>query len=116
MVLVNGSDGIGTGWSSAVPNYNPLDIIANLRRRMKGEPMEPMHPWFRGFKGEIEANGVGRYTSHGIAAQTDAETVEIFELPIRSWTNAYVEQLLAWSQTTEKQPALVKVSLDPGET
>lgn len=50
MVLVNGSDGIGTGWSSAIPNYNPTDIIANLRKKMRGEPMETMHPWYRGFR------------------------------------------------------------------
>lgn len=30
-VLINGSDGIGTGWSSSVPSYNPRDIIANIR-------------------------------------------------------------------------------------
>ena len=127
MVLVNGSDGIGTGWSSAVPNYNPADIVANLRRKLRGEALEPMQPWFRGFKvgrfgsaesvvltpacaqGLIEANGTDRFTTYGIAEQTDDETVVIYELPIRSWTNTYVEQLLAWSQGTEKQPALVKV-------
>lgn len=30
-VLVNGAEGIGTGWSTSIPNYNPRDIIANLR-------------------------------------------------------------------------------------
>ncbi|KAI4341169.1 hypothetical protein MLD38_025926 [Melastoma candidum] len=45
MVLVNGSEGTGTGWSSYVPNYNPRDIIANLRRLLNGELMEPMDPW-----------------------------------------------------------------------
>lgn len=34
---VNGSEGIGTGWSSSVPNYNPLDIIENIRRKIRGE-------------------------------------------------------------------------------
>ena len=34
MVLVNGADGIGTGWSTFIPNYNPRDIIANLRRML----------------------------------------------------------------------------------
>ena len=29
-VLVNGADGIGVGWSTAVPNYNPRDLIANV--------------------------------------------------------------------------------------
>ena len=31
-ILVNGSEGIGTGWSSFIPNFNPRDIISNLKR------------------------------------------------------------------------------------
>ena len=27
MILVNGANGIGTGWSSSIPSFNPLDII-----------------------------------------------------------------------------------------
>jgi len=27
MVLVNGSQGIGTGWSTTIPSYNPREII-----------------------------------------------------------------------------------------
>lgn len=41
MVLVNGCDGIGTGYSTSVPNFNPREIVDNLRRLMNGlEPME----------------------------------------------------------------------------
>ncbi|KAF7456067.1 putative DNA topoisomerase 2 [Cryptosporidium felis] len=53
MILVNGTDGIGTGWSSSVPNYNPKDIIANLKRVLRGEIMQPMTPWYKSFKGSI---------------------------------------------------------------
>ncbi|AQK54493.1 DNA topoisomerase 2 [Zea mays] len=53
MVLVNGSEGIGTGWSTYIPNYNPRDILANLRRLLNGESTVPMHPWYRGFKVSI---------------------------------------------------------------
>lgn len=109
MVLVNGSDGIGTGWSSAIPNYSPSDIVANLRRKLEGQEMEPMHPWFRGFKGPVQDMGAGKYATSGIAMMTSDDTVEVFELPIRTWTNTYVEQLLAWSTASEKQPAIVKV-------
>ena len=35
MVLVNGVDGIGTGWSSQIPNYNPREIIANIRQHLQ---------------------------------------------------------------------------------
>ena len=34
LVLVNGAEGIGTGWSTSIPCFNPLDIVANLRRRL----------------------------------------------------------------------------------
>ena len=50
MVLVNGSEGIGTCWSSYVPNYNPRDIIANIRCLLNGDAMEPMDPWYNGLK------------------------------------------------------------------
>lgn len=50
MVLVNGADGIGTGWSTQIPNYNPADIVDNLRRMMNNEEVEKMSPWFRGFR------------------------------------------------------------------
>lgn len=50
MVLVNGSEGIGTGWSSFVPNYNPRDIAANIKRMLNDEPLQPMTPWYKGFK------------------------------------------------------------------
>ena len=39
MVLVNGCEGIGTGYSTFVPNYNPREIVANLKRMIAG--MEP---------------------------------------------------------------------------
>jgi DNA topoisomerase II len=50
LVLIDGADGIGTGWSTNIPNYNPVDVVDNIRRKMAGEPMVPMTPWYRGFK------------------------------------------------------------------
>lgn len=44
-VLINGAEGIGTGWSTFLPNYNPHDIVANLRRLLAGEEQLPLHPW-----------------------------------------------------------------------
>lgn len=36
MVLVNGADGIGTGWSTNIPPYNPLEIIELYRQKING--------------------------------------------------------------------------------
>ena len=54
MVLVNGAEGIGTGWSTFIPNFNPRDIVANLRRLLLGEDPVPMQPWYKNFKGTIQ--------------------------------------------------------------
>jgi DNA topoisomerase-2 len=35
MVLVNGAEGIGTGWSTTIPQYSPLDLVDNLRARLR---------------------------------------------------------------------------------
>ena len=37
MILVNGAKGIGTGFSTNIPNFNPVDIINNLKRLLNGE-------------------------------------------------------------------------------
>jgi DNA topoisomerase-2 len=49
MSLVNGAEGIGTGWSTFIPSYNPRDIVENLKRMMRGESYETMYPWYKGF-------------------------------------------------------------------
>lgn len=53
MVLVNGSDGIGTGWSSNVPNFDPRLVISNLRKMIAEEPLQKMTPHYYGFHGEV---------------------------------------------------------------
>ena len=52
--LVNGSEGIGTGYSSSVPNFAVHDIINNVKRLVAGEECEPMLPYYRGFSGSVE--------------------------------------------------------------
>lgn len=93
MVLVNGCEGIGTGWSTFIPNYNPRDVVANVRHLLNGETMEPMHPWYRGFRGTIEKGaskeaGCG-YTVNGVISEVNETTLRITELPIRRWTDDY---------------------------
>lgn len=56
MVLVNGADGIGTGWSSRVPNFDPIAICNYLRAKIRSEETEQLVPFFRGFTGRIEAD------------------------------------------------------------
>lgn len=107
MILINGADGIGTGWSSSIPNYNPEDVVNNLKRLMDGEAPEPMQPWFRGFTGEVVAMGGDRYKFSGIIKETGDKEVEITELPIRTWTQDFKDKLEDIIKA-EKVPSFIK--------
>ena len=103
MILVNGSEGIGTGYSTFIPSYNPLDIIENIKKYLdKGDKevvnYKELQPWFRGFNGKIikvndsngESNGwqiAGTYTI------VNENTIRITELPVGMWTEPYREFL-----------------------
>ena len=65
MVLVNGADGIGTGWASKIPNYNPREIVENLLRMLEGREPKEMVPWFKNFRGTISKLGHQMYVCHG---------------------------------------------------
>jgi DNA topoisomerase-2 len=109
MVLVNGADGIGTGWSTQIPNYNPIDIVDNLRRLMRGEEPVRMSPWFRGFKGSIERIEQDKYKISGILEKLDDLTLEITELPIRRWTQDFKDMLEDFVSCPDKDKQSVKV-------
>jgi DNA topoisomerase-2 len=50
LILINGQDGVGTGWSTNVPPYNPIEVVDNVLNRLEDRPLAPMIPWFRGYK------------------------------------------------------------------
>ncbi|KAK6537718.1 DNA topoisomerase 2 [Orbilia ellipsospora] len=93
LILLNGSDGIGTGWSSSIPNYNPEDVANNILRLLDDQDLEPMQPWYRGFRGKIERLTPEKYQFSGIINQVNDTTVEITELPVRLWTQEFKEKL-----------------------
>ena len=117
MVLVNGADGIGTGWSTSIPNYHPMDIVNNLRRRMgrldpedtEEKPFEPMSPWWRGWKGTSEPDGPNRFKFNGKAEEdpVNPNEVVISELPIRMWTDDFKARLEEVIRA-EKSPSFIK--------
>jgi DNA topoisomerase-2 len=91
-LLVNGSSGIGTGFSTDIPSYSPKDIISNIKRLINDKEPKQMTPWYRGFKGVVEETSPGVYVSKGVYAIT-GKTVTISELPVGTWTNNYKEFL-----------------------
>ena len=98
--LVNGTEGIGTGYSTKLPCYNIKDIIKNIKNMINEKPLKDMLPWFRGFEGSVEYTDeqkskkvqnknlctIGKYEIKGLY-------LTITELPIGIWTNKYKEFL-----------------------
>lgn len=73
LVLINGAEGIGTGWSTSIPNYNPKDLVDNMKRLLAGEEPVEMQPWYRDFNGtimEVPSKTAGKsYTLNGVVSQ-----------------------------------------------
>ena len=92
MILVNGSEGIGTGFSCYVPPFNPKDIRDNITNVLNGKSIQKMKPWFRGFKGKIMEQDDDSWVTQGVWSSI-GRTVKVTELPPGRWTQDYKEHL-----------------------
>ena len=92
LVLVNGTEGIGTGFSCYVPPFNPDDIKDNIKRVLEGETPHEMSPWFRGFKGTVSKMEDGTWNALGVWREK-GDKIIVTELPPGRWTQDYKEYL-----------------------
>lgn len=99
MHLVNGVIGIGTAYSTNIPQHNPLDLAFWLQQRLlqdlqpeAGHQLPMLRPWFKGFTGQVTLVGNG-FTTEGIMRILPDQSIEIDELPIGTWTADYEEFL-----------------------
>lgn len=91
MVLVNGTSGVGFGWSTNLPSYNPRDIIRQINRLLNGETLEEIMPWYRGFQGTVVVDNTpdkNAVITSGKVVMND-NVASIRELPIGMWTSHY---------------------------
>ena len=93
MVLVNGMKGIGTGFSTTIPCFNPIDIIKNIQNKLDDKPYVDMIPWYNEFNGKIEKINDKQYITKGVYNIVGKSTLKITELPIGKWTQNYKEFL-----------------------
>ena len=94
MVLVNGANGIGTGFSTNVPQHDPrvlADLYLAMLDRSQTAPRD-LVPWYKGFTGDVLRRD-GRWVSRGVFKKTSPSTVEVHELPVGTWTSDYLTWL-----------------------
>jgi DNA topoisomerase-2 len=94
MVLVNGSKGIGTGFSTDIMNYNPTEIIAYIKSKLQRAESSPSFlPFYKGFRGTIERLPDDRILIKGSFKFVGSEKIKVYELPVGTWTYDFKELL-----------------------
>ncbi len=93
MALVNGSKGIGTGFSTDIMCYNPTHVVDYIKYKlmltMTPTPAPKIEPFYKNFKGEIRRVTETKYLFKGCYTILDEKKIRITELPVGTWTDDY---------------------------
>jgi DNA topoisomerase-2 len=94
LVLVNGAEGIGTGFSTKIPCFNPKVLIQYIRDVITHkEPNKDLIPYYKGFKGSIyfdnDSKVSPRFITNGVFTM-NKNKIDITELPIGTWNEDYI--------------------------
>ena len=94
MVLINGSKGIGTGFSTDIMCYNPLQIIEYIKNKLLFiEDDIEFIPYYEGFKGRISKLTDDKFLLKGVYEKISPDKIKVTELPVGYWTEDFKELL-----------------------
>ena len=94
MVLVNGSKGIGTGFSTDIMCYNPLQIIEYLKNMLSDKELDTdFIPYYEGFQGKISKISDEKFLFKGVYEKVGPDKIKVTELPVGYWTEDFKELL-----------------------
>ena len=121
LLAINGSVGIGTGYSTDIPPHRPDDIICLLRHRLEGSILtladRPLDPWWFGFRGAIHRHDEQTWITKGLYEFDDEKkTVTITELPAGTWTKDYKAFLDVLYEAEDKKSKEAKKEAKKVET
>jgi DNA topoisomerase-2 len=124
MILVNGSRGIGTGYSTFIPQFNPAELketISDWLKTGKGLDREFV-PYYSKFKGTITKLSKNEYEVRGLY-KIEGDLITITELPVETWTSDFKEKLdkmlvegtiKDYSDTSTDTDVFIKVKIGTG--
>jgi DNA topoisomerase-2 len=100
MVLINGAEGIGTGYSTSIPPHNPREVLCRVRARLEHAELMPWSPlpFWHAFTGNVAVNSEELLEAGESAAsykvsgtfERSADVITIQELPAGMWTSPYL--------------------------
>lgn len=119
MLLINGSKGIGTGFSTDIMPYHPKEIIMYIKQKLQGmNTLDSFIPYFEGFRGTVKKMEGSKYLIKGVYETVGKDTIRVTELPVGVWTDDYkqfLESLMEGAGRGErktKKVAIVKEYTD----
>jgi DNA topoisomerase-2 len=92
MILVNGAEGIGTGFSCYIPPYDLSVIKHNIQCALDQVAMAPMVPHFKGFRGKISKTKEHTWVLEGVVERQGTQ-LHVTELPPGKWIQDFKEHL-----------------------
>ena len=110
MVLVNGTKGIGTGFSTDIMCYNPINIIdylkAKLLNNLEATSCADFIPYYEGFQGTISrisesSAGCSKYLIKGKYETIGVDKIRVTELPVGLWTDDFKAHLESLTETSD---------------
>lgn len=107
MLLINGCSGIGTGYSTFIPSYNPTEIRELILKWLTSGCTDDILmkarivPWFRGFKGTISEEDGGYAVRGQFTYNSKTKTLIVTDLPIGVWTSKFKHMLDAYCEKKE---------------
>ena len=106
--LVNGTNGIATGFSTTTPCYNPLEVIKWLRERCKGvkEP-KPLGPWFNNFEGKLKVEKKQDSKTSVVIEEDDEEELDNENVQLKERQNSESSEDNDYTGRSEEDEAIL---------
>lgn len=107
MLLVNGSSGIGTGYSTYIPQYNPTELKALILKWLTNGcsnsilTSAKLSPWFRGFNGTITEEDGSYCVKARYTYNPKTKTIIVTDLPVGVWTSKFKHMLDGYCEKKE---------------
>ena len=108
LLIVNGSKGIGTGYSSEILCHDPRQVISHLKTKLTGGGVPcNIEPYYRGFRGTITdisaPDSPAKYLIRGKYEVVGTDTIRVTELPVFYWTEDFKLYLESLQDTNGKK-------------
>lgn len=95
LILINGSEGMGTGYAQKIFPRDPKEISEAIKDLVeKGVTNKKLKPFYKGFKGKvIQGENPGQWEFQGLFTLKNTSTIVVTELPVTYTLTSYTKIL-----------------------